>query len=230
MMTWAAQRQHNTVEDVDAMAATMADGLKSEFVQLEPGSFAAQWDVFRLGTMVVQFGCERLAVARRMRVPDDRWAFVIPLAVPGAARWNGVVIGRGELIVCAPRSEGYAFDPGGTRFVVVSVSPRAMPRLADAAISMAGVGQSCVIRPAAADLNALRDELASIEAVGARDIGSRQSSVDSHHPESARRAGRVSGLLLKCLCGESSRSLRTRDNRSAIVGRAEAFFRLHVGE
>src|SRR5262245_51335110 len=138
-----------TVEtfEVDAASTVMTDGLKSEFVQLEPGSFVAQWDVFRFGATVVQFCREPLGVARRLRIADDRWAFVVPLDVPGAARWNGLVVGRSELIVCAPRSEGYAFDPGGTHFAVISVSASTSPVLVNASVAIASPSQSCVMRP-----------------------------------------------------------------------------------
>src|SRR5689334_16200117 len=133
--------ESTTVEDVDAMSATMADGLKSEYVQLEAGQFAARWDVLQLASMVVQFGREQIAIARRMRVPDDRWAFVVPLEVPRAARWDGMVIRVGELVVCAPRSEGYAFDPEGMQLAVVSVSPATAAGLVSAAVSIARPGE-----------------------------------------------------------------------------------------
>ena len=213
----------NTVEDVDAMAATMADGLKSEYVQLERGPFAARWDVCRLSTMVVQFGREQIAVARRMRTPDDRWAFLVPLAVPGSARWNGCVISGGEVVVCAPRSEGYAFDPGGMHFAVISVSPVTAAGLANASIPIARAADSCVLRPDPSDVSALQQELLALEAVMTA-----PGPLEGLHAPS--RAHRLANRLLKCLGGRSPQSVPGGRGRSLIVQRAEEFFRRHVGE
>jgi AraC family ethanolamine operon transcriptional activator len=223
MALLSTQPKSNTVEDVDAMAATMADGLKSEYVQLERGPFAARWDVCRLPSMVVQFGREQMAVARRMRTPEDRWAFLVPLAVPGSARWNGCVISGGEVVVCAPRSEGYAFDPGGMHFAVISVSPMTAAGLANASVSIAPPTDSCVLRPDPSDVSALQHELLGLEAAmtatGARDASS-----------PSLRAHRLANRLLKCLGGRSSPSVPGARGRSRIVQRAEEFFRRHVGE
>lgn len=221
METAVARPHSTTVTDVDPPVATMTDGLKSEFVQLESGTFTARWRAVRCGAIVVQFGVETLAVARRMRVPDDRWAFVVPLTVPGAARWNGLVVNGSELIVCAPRSEGYAFDPGGMHFAVISISPATSLALAESAVAIASAAQSCVIRPPAAALGALRDDLLEMERSAAgRPLAER---------DQARRGDRINARLAECL-SDASGSVRTPSSRSAIVGRAEAFFRTHVGE
>src|SRR5262245_55486370 len=93
------------IEDVDAMALVAADGLRCEYVQLESAPFRARWSVVRLDSLVLQFGSEDTAVVRRVRVPADRWAFMIPLEVPKAARWNGHPLRHDDLMVCPPRSE-----------------------------------------------------------------------------------------------------------------------------
>src|SRR5262245_574843 len=109
------------IEDVDAMAAAIADGLEAEYVQLEAKRFSARWTVVSAPEMVLQFGCEDVAVVRRLRVPTGRCAFVVPLAVAESARWNARPVQGNEVIVCAPRSESYACDPGGTTFAIISV-------------------------------------------------------------------------------------------------------------
>src|SRR5262245_60705558 len=77
------------VEDLDAVAAAMSDGLEGEYVQLESRPFHGRWTIMRVPSVVAQFGSEDVAVVRRLRVAADRCAFMVPLAVPAAARWNG---------------------------------------------------------------------------------------------------------------------------------------------
>src|SRR5262245_61262045 len=110
------------VEDVDAMATAIADGLQAEYVQLEAKRFSASFTVVTLPSLVLQVVREDVAVVRRIRVPTGRFAFVVPLAVPESARWNARPVNGNEVIVCGPRSESYACDPGGTAFAIVSVS------------------------------------------------------------------------------------------------------------
>src|SRR6185295_13321380 len=112
----------SVIEDVDAMAAVIADGLEAEYVQLEARRFGARWTIVRTPDMVLQFAREDVAVVRRIRVPEGRCAFVVPLAVPESARWNARPVNGNELIVCAPRSESYACDPRGTTFAIISVA------------------------------------------------------------------------------------------------------------
>jgi AraC-like DNA-binding protein len=170
---------------------------------------------------VVQFGREGRSVARRMRVPDDRWAFVVPLAVPGPARWNGFVISGEELIVCTPRSEGYAFDPAGMDFAVLSMSPWNAPDVAGAAVPLVSSGSSCLISPAAADWTELRRELSVIRRGTSRETNARRRTAS---------AERLRALLVKCLSTPRPNPDRAGDSRSAIVRRAETFFRSHLGE
>jgi AraC family transcriptional regulator, ethanolamine operon transcriptional activator len=212
------------IEDVDAMSATMADGLKCEYVQLEPGSFVAEWNVIRLPAMAVQFGCEQISVARRMRVPADRWAFVVPLAVPRSARWDGVAVHGGELIVSAPRSESYGFDPAGMSIAVVSISPAAMPEIAGAAIPFARHGESRVLRPEAVLLSALRDELVALQ-ISASASSAARADVTAHEA-----VQRLSTCLVRCLCPPAQHDTPSVDGRSRVVRQAEEFFRSHVGE
>src|SRR5215470_14300324 len=93
------------IEDVDSMTAAIADGLEAEYVQLEAKRFSARWTVVNLQDMVLQFGREDVAVVRRIRVPADRCAFIVPLVVSESARWNARPVHGNELVVCAPRSE-----------------------------------------------------------------------------------------------------------------------------
>ena len=109
------------IEDIDAMAASIADGLEAEYVQLEALPFSARATVVSLPEMVVQFVHEDVAIVRRLRIPAGRWAFVVPLTVPDSARWNACAVNGDEVVVCAPQAECYAFDPRGTIFAIISV-------------------------------------------------------------------------------------------------------------
>jgi AraC-like DNA-binding protein len=201
----------------------MTDGLLSEYVQLESRPFSARWTVVRLPGMVVQFGREDIAVVRRFRVPGDRWAFVVPLAVPGSARWNGWSIKGGELIVCAPESESYAFDPGGMRFVVISVSARSEGGIGSLARGLVQPGQSSVLRPSRRESAALRDELSALE----RSIEPGTGRMD--WPAACGIPG-VTARLLSRMTAAPCVHLIGGSGRSPIVRRAEDFFRRHVGE
>src|SRR5262252_6123674 len=113
-----------TIVDIDGVGAAIADGLEAECVQLESRPFAAQHVVVTLPGLVVQFVREDVALARRIRVPDGKWLFLVPLDVSESVRWNARRVAANELFVHAPRSECYAFDPAGTSFALVTVADR----------------------------------------------------------------------------------------------------------
>jgi AraC-like DNA-binding protein len=215
--------ESKAITNVDSMASAMADGLRGEYVQLESKPFSARWAVVRIPGIVVQFGREDIAVVRRVRVPADRWSFVIPLVVPGSARWNGCAIKGGELIVCAPKSESYAFDPGGTRFVTISVPVRAAGGLAIAARGLVMNGQTSVLRPSRREFFALREELTAMD----RSV---DGFVGRHEWHEAPALAGLSGRLLACMSATPCVRLVGGSGRSPIVRRAEDFFRRHVGE
>src|SRR5262249_11262949 len=118
----------------------------------------------RANAAVVQFGREDVALVRRMRVPADRWGFMVPLTVPGSARWNGCAIHGGEIVVCAPGSGGYAFDPSGMGFAVVSMPESRVPVPLDVLRTTVAAGESAVVRPVACRASALRAELLALDA------------------------------------------------------------------
>jgi AraC-like DNA-binding protein len=211
------------LEDVDAMAAAIGDGMGSEYVQLEARPFKGQWTVISLPSMVVQFARAEIAIVRRLRVPLDRLAFVVPLNVPGLARWNGHTIRGGEVIVCPGGGDDYAFDPGGMQFAILSVPAAVSSEFVDAECLAAPDGSaSCVLRPSTADSMALRRRLADLqaEAKGARD----QEMIEE-------AAGGVSERLIKCLRRNPPHGRGANAAaRSLVVRRAEQFFRCHVGE
>jgi AraC-like DNA-binding protein len=198
----------------------MADGLKSDCIQLEAGTCLTSWNVLRLPSMVVQYTSEQMAVARHLRVADDRWALVVPLVVPGPARWNGCAVTPGDLVVCAPRSEGYAFEPRGMMFAVVSVAPSEAPGLVSAAVAATDAADSCVVHPEQDDVSALRSAL--IDA-GAETIARRSF-------EAIQCARRLVNLLIECLSKRRAGLAGSRCGPTRVVGRAEEFLREHVGE
>lgn len=122
LLPWAGVAiDSHTVEDVDSIAQAMSDGLQGEYVQLESKSFRGQWTSVRLASMVIQFGSQDAAVVRRVRVPADRCAFMIPLTVPAGARWNGHAVRPDDVVVCPARTECLAFDPPSTKFAILTV-------------------------------------------------------------------------------------------------------------
>jgi AraC-like DNA-binding protein len=210
----------SNVEDVDAMALLAADGLRCEYVQLDSTPFRARWTVVSLDSLVAQFGSAAVAVVRRMRVPEDRWAFMVPLGVGTSARWNGHALRHDDLLVCPPRSESLAFDPAETRFAVITVS--AVSRSAEAALPIGGVqGNESVAVACGPDAAALRECLTEARDCVERRAGSSASGLQV-----------VEHVLIGCLrhaaatCGEAV----TLGGRSRIVCRAEAFFRRHMRE
>lgn len=110
----------STIEDVDAMAAAVADGLTAEYVQLEPTPFTGQWTVIGVRNVVVQIGREDVAVVRRLCVPRKRWAVIVPILVAASARWNASSIRPQDVLICEPGAECFAFDPAGTRFAILT--------------------------------------------------------------------------------------------------------------
>src|SRR5262249_23022740 len=113
--------ESHAIEDIDAMASAVGLGIQAEYVQLETKRFTGRWTTLQLPHMVLQRGREDIAIVRRLRAAAGTWSFIVPLAVPDAARWDACPVNRDELIVCAPGAECYAFDPGGTQFAIVSV-------------------------------------------------------------------------------------------------------------
>jgi AraC family ethanolamine operon transcriptional activator len=213
------------IDDVDAMSAAIADGMGSEYVQLEARPFKGHWTVVHLPSMVVQFARAELAIVRRLQVPLDRLAFIVPLNVPGLARWNGHTIRGGEVIVCPAGGDDYAFDPGGMQFAILSVPAAVWSEFVDAACLAGPDGTaSCVLRPAASDSMALRRRLgelhATAEAKGARDTDVLEQIAQG-----------VSERLIKCLRRNPTHGRGANAGaRSSVVRRAEQFFRCHVGE
>jgi hypothetical protein len=196
------------IDDIDAMSTVVADGLTGEYVQLEAKPFTGQWTVVRTAGVVVQIGCEDIAVVRRLCVPANRWAVIVPIVVPPAARWNASDVRSDDVLICGPGAECFAFDPGGTRFAILSVhtgsaAARRLPALArDCAPS--GVA---TLRPDEA--YALSAELINVTA--------------AFRP----RGNDLGRLVQSCLAHAvpRTRSIESFVGRSQIVRRVEEFFR-----
>ena len=208
------------IEDVDAMATAIADGLETEYVQLEARRFSTRWTVVSLRDMVVQFGHEDVAIVRRLRIPAGRWAFLVPLHVPEAARWNACAVDGDEVIVCPPQSESYAFDPRGTTFAIVSV-PEGTEVAAVARELLDSAVSTRAVRPRPRDARELQQTLNAVIAGAA--------STAPIAPATARRIGTALDLCLRSAV-PAERRVEASAGRSQIVRRAEAFFRRHLGE
>src|SRR6185295_9320993 len=83
------------------------------------------------------------------------WAFLVPLVVPETARWNARPVSGKELILCAPQSECYAFDPGKTEFAIISVPEQSAPVALARAFLKTGTG-NCRLVPRARDAHKLQ--------------------------------------------------------------------------
>jgi AraC family ethanolamine operon transcriptional activator len=207
------------VEDANAMAQVIADGLQAEYVQLESKSFSGRWSTVRASSVAVQFGSQDIAVVRRLRVGANRWAFMIPLAVPAAARWNGHPIKPGEITICPPNSESLAFDPPSAQFAVITVDPASAA--ASVARRLTHSAPGALACPCGPKTRVLRDLLVRL-----------RISVDAGKPiESVEIDVSLHEALLACLKTADGRSdAAPVDDRSRTVRRAEAFFRSHIGE
>jgi AraC family ethanolamine operon transcriptional activator len=214
------------LEDVDAMAAAIADGMDSEYVQLEARPFKGRWTVVRLSSMVVQFARAEVAIVRRLRVPPDRLAFIVPLNVPGQARWNGHTIRGSEVIVCPAGGDDYAFDPAGMQFAILSIPSAISSDFIDAEhLAPADGCASSVLRPTVADSMALRRRLADLNTAAEANVNLADGGVVDEAAQG------VSERLIKCLRRNLPHGRGVSAGaRTLVVRRAEQFFRCHVGE
>jgi AraC-like DNA-binding protein len=219
MATEPCAIQSRTILDVDGAAEAMADGLETECVQLESKPFVVQHAVVALPEMCVQFVREDVAVARRIRVPDDRWVFLVPQAVSESARWNARRVDGRDLFVQAPGSECYAFDPAGTEFALISI-PEGTEAAALASRLLMGRTGDCTLLTRECDTDALRRRLdqARAPAPTASDPGAVQ-----------RRLVDALAILLRHAIPSDQRVYLTAAYKR-VVGRAEQFFRLHAGQ
>jgi AraC family ethanolamine operon transcriptional activator len=209
------------VEDVDSIAQAMSDGLRGEYVQLESRSFRGRWTTLRLASMVIQFGSQDSAVVRRVRVPGDRCAFMIPLSVPAAARWNGHAVRPDDVVVCPAGTECLAFDPPSTTFAILSV-PFGTPLARTVGVMQTPNAAGPVASACGSDAVALRERLARL-----RDV------VESGHVVTPFEIEvDVMTRLRICLerAAAAPREGARTSARSRIVRRAEDFFRSHVSE
>ena len=207
-----------TFVEVDGLAAAIAGGLEAEWVQLESKPFAAEHVVARLADVVIQIVREDAAVARRIRVPDRTWLFLVPLAVSESARWNAHGVDDRDLFVHAPGSECYGFDPAGTVFAVITVAEHS--RLAILAGSaLTGHMRECTLVSRTRDAEMLRGRLDQLCAAG------------SHALDRDAIQRGILAALDRCLQHAMKPEPRVRESdRKRVVRRAEEFFRSHIGE
>ena len=90
-------------------------------------------------------------------MPADRWAFVVPIEVSEEARWNGRAVHHAGILVCPPGSESLAFEPGGTRFVIIT-SPDPMPLAEQARDIIFGQLRQVIASMKIEDINRDRDK------------------------------------------------------------------------
>ncbi len=208
------------IEDVDAMARVIADGVRCDYVQLESTPFRARWSIVHFDPFVLQFGSEEIAVFRRLRIPADRWALMIPLDVPEPARWNGHRLRHDDLMVCPPRSECLAFDPSSTRFAILTAHTASA--IAEAALPFCAIrGSGPVAVACGPDIATLRDGLISVR---------EQVEASARSPKAG--AAFLEQAVIECLhqAGATRADAVMIGDRSRIVSRAEAFFRCHMSE
>ncbi len=201
------------VEDIDSMAALVADGLTAEYVQLEAKRFTGHWTVLCLPNMIVQMAREDVAIVRRLRVPADRWAVFVPILVPASARWNAAEMRPQDALICSPGAECFAFDPAGTRFAVITLKTRSA-----AARRLEALARDCA--PSGVATFREDDACALVGELLARSSRLRPGTPD------------IGRLVQACLTHAVARSrpIESFVGRSQIVRRVEEFCRHHVGE
>jgi AraC-like DNA-binding protein len=208
--------------DVDAIAAAMSDGLRGEYVQLESRPFRGRWTIVRTASAVAQFASEEVAVARRLRVPTSRWAFVVPLDVPAAARWNGRPVHDTDVLVCPPGTECLAFDPPATRYAIVTAKWGA--KITGSVRSLLGsVAADPITVACGTDLQDLRHRLARL-----RDRIERGRPVTSISQDDAIFDAPLCACLARAIGARAD--VPVPGSKSGIVRTAEEFFRRHASE
>jgi AraC family ethanolamine operon transcriptional activator len=208
-----------TILDVDGAAAAMADGLETECVQLESRPFVVQHAVVALPEMFVQFVREDVAIARRIRVPDDKWVFIVPQAVSETARWNARRVDGRDLFVQGPGSACYAFDPAGTEFAIISVADGTEAGLLARRL-LGGSRRECLLLTRERDAEALRRRLDQVLA---------PPSAASDPATVQRRLFDALAIAVRHAIPSEQRVYLTAAYKR-VVGRAEEFFRLHAGQ
>ena len=208
-----------TTADIDAFAAALSDGVTGEYVQLESTAFRGRWLAARGRAFVVQFARQNIAVARRIRVPADRWAFQIPLHVPATARWDGRAVRIDEIIVCPPGAESLAFDPAHTRFALLS-TPVGSRLAALARARVAAGADEPVALPCVKAGHTLRRRL--------EDLAGRVDANRTVALAAVRASLEAAIALSAAQRGVPDVGMPVRKRR--IVHRAEAFERGHVSE
>ena len=206
--------------DIDVFAEAISDGLSAEYVQLESTAFHSEWTLVRGRALVAQFARQNTAVARRTRVPADRWAFVIPLHVTAAARWDGRSVRPDEILVCPPGAESLAFDPAHTHFAIVSAPiGSSLARLAG--LRVAATASEPIALPCPATASFLRRRL---EDLGTRAASNRTVTLVGI------RASLEAALALPGTHASEAPLVETPVRKRRIVYRAEAFVRGRVSE
>jgi len=205
------------------MGHAIGDGLSAEYLQLEARPFTGSWTTVTLGGMVLQFGQEDVATVRRLRVPEDRAAIVVPIETTPLARWNARPIGSHQLIACLPGAECFAFDPGGTHFAIVSVPLASRTAAAVRHACGTSEGSAIITPPEMASLTLHRFLSEAADRLWTMAEGPRATRAIVDEGEQ---------LLVSCL---DSASALTPDGdssaaRSEIVRRAEEVYRSHVGD
>ena len=209
------------VEDIDSIAMAMADGIRGEYVQLEPNQFGGRWTTVRFNTIVVQFGCANVAVARRVVAPADRWLFMVPLTVSSEARWNAHVMRADDIIACPPGTECLAFDPAATRFAIITANlSSAVAAAAQRLFSTRNA--SALAATCGGEALTLRNRLKQLRA----------RAESEHVTPLTRFDDCLHQHLARCLerSAQAHGEVTADGGRSRIVGRAEEFFRTHVSE
>jgi AraC family ethanolamine operon transcriptional activator len=175
----------------------------------------------RAASAVVQFASEDVAVARLLCVPTARWAFVVPLDVPAAARWNGRHVRDTDVLVCPPGTECLAFDPPATRYAIVTAKSGA--KITGSVRLLLGAAAADPITVACgADLQYVRDRLARL-----RDKIERRRTTSISHDDALFEAP-LSACLAHAIGARAE--VPVIGSKSGIVRAAEEFFRRHASE
>src|SRR5262249_49860807 len=151
-------------------------------------------------------------------LPVDKWAFVLPTAVPGPARWDGRVITAGEIIVCPPQTESYTFDPAGLQFAMISApTETALALMGSEERGLLTSSGSQIVRPTSRNLRHLRRQLLELKSAAEMRL---DASTSFDLLKVQNDVCRALGDCLQSVVTSYNTSIVSR-SRSEIVRRAE---------
>jgi AraC family ethanolamine operon transcriptional activator len=210
------------IADLETMRAAIRGGIDVEYVQLEAADFQGWWSVAPVAGLEVQIGGADVSLVRRVKMPADVWLVVVPLKMPGSARWNGATVSGGEIITVPPGSRTYAFDPRGSRYAVVALDHAAVAQMGETVLE--GRSSAAIVAKPA------RSEWRILYGVLARAVDLSASADYAEGALAERGRADLLAALADCLKSAAVPVSKRSSASIAIVARSEDFAHTHSGE